>query len=306
MQLGRHLAYVALAATEPSQLDQVFGGVLGLPRLTADGGVAVYGVGHSALAVFPLGHPGVDGSERAGVHHIALGVADIEAAKAAAAAAGVEAVGQAAWALDGCRAATLASPKLAHVETRLVEMPARSESRSAHIERIDHIGIASADNAVAREAWVRRLGCPLESEQTDVETMIAVESFTSDKYGVVYHSRSPVVVGGLRVGFITVGDTELEFLANMNPAQSGQVERNTAGNTRQDQGAIAKYVATRGPGLHHVALKTADIDGVLGRLGDAGVPLIDRKGRPGSRRARIGFLDRRGTGGVLLHLVERP
>jgi hypothetical protein len=48
-----------------------------------------------------------------------------------------------------------------------------------------------------------------------MEVSMAVESFTSDKYGVAYHARAPEPVGGLRVTFISVGDFELEFLANL-------------------------------------------------------------------------------------------
>jgi len=64
--------------------------------------------------------------------------------------------------------------------------------------------------------------------------------------------------------------------------------------------------ASPGPRLHHIALKTPDIDGTLGALAAAGLPLIDARGRPGSRRALIGFLHPRALGGVLLHLVQRP
>ncbi len=78
-----------------------------------------------------------------------------------------------------------------------------------------------------------------------------------------------------------------------------------AGDTRQDQGAIARFVAARGPGLHHVAFKAPDIDRTLAHLRAAGVPLIDHKGRPGSRRARIGFCHPEAMGGVLIHAVER-
>ena len=89
------------------------------------------------------------------------------------------------------------------------------------------------------------------------------------------------------------------------PGQDGAVNHGRAGSTRQDQGAIARFVASRGRGLHHLALKTSDIDALLARLAAAGRPLIDVRGRPGSRRARIGFLHPRALGGVLLHFVER-
>ena len=136
--------------------------------------------------------------------------------------------------------------------------------------------------------------------------MIPVESFTSDRHGVVYHTRDPIPVGGLRVAFITVGDTDLELLQNFDPRQKGMVDHGTAGTTRQDQGAIARFVAARGPGLHHIAMKTPDINGVLQKLDKAGVALIDKKGRPGSRAGLIGFIHPKSTSGVLMHFDERP
>ena len=73
---------------------------------------------------------------------------------------------------------------------------------------------------------------------------------------------------------------------------------------RGDKGAIARYIE-RAPGLHHLALKTPDIDATLARLAGAGHRMIDSVGRPGSRRARIGFIHPASLGGLLLHFVER-
>ena len=84
------------------------------------------------------------------------------------------------------------------------------------------------------------------------------------------------------------------------------MDRGRAGTTRQDQGAIARFVGTRGRGLHHFAVKTRDIDALLGSMAAAGLPMIDTRGRPGSRRALIGFPHPRALGGVLMHLVQRP
>ena len=103
-----------------------------------------------------------------------------------------------------------------------------------------------------------------------------------------------------------MGDTDLELLQNFNPNQKGVVDHGSSGTTRQDQGAIAKFIASRGPGLHHVAMKTPDINAVLRNLDEAGVPVIDKKGRPGSRAGLIGFVHPKGTGGVLFHFDERP
>ncbi|MFQ5973930.1 MAG: VOC family protein, partial [Alphaproteobacteria bacterium] len=190
-----------------------------------------------------------------------------------------------------------------------VTAPRSVPSSSEVVERIDHIGVACDDNAAATAVFSGRLGFAVESTQTDMEVRMAVESFTSDKYGVVYHNRAPEPVGGLRVSFITVGDCELELLQPFNPSGGAGAEegpaRDAPGNTRGDKGAIGRYIARRGPGLHHLALKTPDINATLDRLAQAGLDMIDTVGRPGSRRALIGFVHPRALGGLLLHFVER-
>jgi methylmalonyl-CoA/ethylmalonyl-CoA epimerase len=168
------------------------------------------------------------------------------------------------------------------------------------------LGIAVEDVFKYEKIFSGKLGFEVESRQTDMEVLTAIESFTSDKYGVIYHNRKPLPVGGLRVCFITVGDCDLEFLANFDPNQVAEVEHGQSGTTRGDQGAITRFVQTHGAGLHHIALKSPDINATLKILEQAGVPMIDRMGRPGSRRALIGFAHPKGMGGILMHIVERP
>jgi methylmalonyl-CoA mutase C-terminal domain/subunit len=67
---------------------------------------------------------------------------------------------------------------------------------------------------------------------------------------------------------------------------------------------LEKFLEKRGDGLHHLALRVKDIDGVLRRLEARGVPLIDRTGRPGARGHRVAFLHPKAFGGTLLELVE--
>lgn len=310
MTLGRDLAYVALVVNDTDKTAQVLGRELGLKRNDLDDAngqrLPVFAIGESALALFPQGHPDVGGETRPGVHHIALGVDHLDDGLAVAEKAGVSVLGKTETGLGGRRRIALSPEKTAGIKTWLTERVSIDRATAPLIERLDHLGIASADNQEGIAAWSHRLGCPIESQQTDMEVMIPVESFTSDKHGVVYHSREPIPVGGLRVAFITVGDTDLEFLQNFDPRQKGVVDHGSSGTTRQDQGAIAKFVASRGAGLHHVAMKTPDINAVLRNLDAAGVPVIDKKGRPGSRAGLIGFVHPKGTGGVLFHFDERP
>lgn len=305
------LAYVALVVSDVEAAAAVFERDFGLRRAACVVGragrrVPVLSIGRSALALFPPGDPFVGGQAKPGLHHIALGVKDPLAAARTATAAGIPVTeAEPREGLNGAARLLLSPSATVGVRTYLSEPLALEPPRPGFVERIDHLGVASADNGAAVEAFVRRLGCSLESTQTDVEVQIAVESFTSDRYGVAYHARPPAPVGGLRVAFVTVGDCELEFLQEFDPRPGARVAHDRPGTTRQDQGAIARFIATRGAGLHHMALKVPDINGALAALGRAGHALIDSVGRPGSRRALIGFIHPKSLGGVLLHLVQR-
>lgn len=305
--LSTHLDYVALISSDPDLAASVFETHFGLPRQqcpSAQGQIPVFRIGRSALALFPCGHPGVEGETKTGVHHIAVGVDD-----PAASAKRVMGEGFAPsleQGLDGRRCVRLPRDATVGIRTVLTEPLGLAPHDSGAAFKLDHLGVASTNIQEDEAVFSKQLGFAVESRQTDMEVRLAVESFTSDKYGVVYHTREPELVAGLRDLFVTVGDCELEFLANFNPNQKGEVDYGTSGTTRQDQGAIARYVASRGRGLHHFAVRTRDIDGLLATMAAAGVPVIDRKGRPGGRRSMIGFVHPRATGGILMHVVQRP
>ena len=71
-----------------------------------------------------------------------------------------------------------------------------------------------------------------------------------------------------------------------------------------DDTPIGKYVAKRGPGIHHVCLAVDDLDGMLQKCRDAGLRLIDETPRIGAEGKRIAFLHPSATGGVLVELSE--
>jgi methylmalonyl-CoA/ethylmalonyl-CoA epimerase len=309
--IAEHLAYVALVVSDVEVAATVFQRDFGLRRTQCAAGdsgrrAPVLSVGGNALALFAPGDPFVGGQSKPGVHHIALAVKDPVAAADTARARGVPVLdSRPGSGLEGARRFFLSPEATAGVRISLTEPLALDRAPGGVVERIDHLGVASADNGPATDAFVTRLGCRLESTQTDLEVQIAIESFTSDKYGVVYHARPPEPVGGLRVAFVTVGDCDLEFLQEFDPRTGTRATGAQAGTTEQDQGAIGRFIATRGAGLHHVALKVADIRSALARLEQAGHTLIDRVGRPGSRRALIAFIHPKSLHGVLLHLVQR-
>jgi methylmalonyl-CoA/ethylmalonyl-CoA epimerase len=67
---------------------------------------------------------------------------------------------------------------------------------------------------------------------------------------------------------------------------------------------VAKFIESNGPGLHHVAYQTSDIDSALEQVKAAGLELIDQEPRTGIRGSRVVFLHPKSTGGVLTELVE--
>jgi methylmalonyl-CoA/ethylmalonyl-CoA epimerase len=93
--------------------------------------------------------------------------------------------------------------------------------------------------------------------------------------------------GALRVVFVHLGPVTLELL-----------EPKTAEHT------VAKFLDTRGPGLHHVSLEVTDVAAHLARAKAAGVKLIDETPRPGAHGSRVAFLHPKSLGGVLVELCE--
>ena len=90
----------------------------------------------------------------------------------------------------------------------------------------------------------------------------------------------------VKTAIIPLGESKIELLESTDP-----------------EGIIAKYIAKRGEGLHHLALEVSNIEEALEILAKQGIALIDDKPRKGVGNTRIAFLHPRGTK-VLLELVE--
>lgn len=67
---------------------------------------------------------------------------------------------------------------------------------------------------------------------------------------------------------------------------------------------VGRFIARRGPGIHHLCLAVPDLDGALERCRAAGVELVDQEPRIGAEGKRIAFLHPRSTGGILIELTE--
>jgi len=93
---------------------------------------------------------------------------------------------------------------------------------------------------------------------------------------------------GLQLTFIDLGDAELELLEPLD-----------------DEGPVARFLARRGPGLHHVAVAVPDVTAALEAAAALGLEAIDEAPRPGARGHSVAFLHPGSTGGVLVEFVER-
>ncbi|HZA57657.1 MAG TPA: methylmalonyl-CoA epimerase [Solirubrobacterales bacterium] len=67
---------------------------------------------------------------------------------------------------------------------------------------------------------------------------------------------------------------------------------------------VGRFLAKKGPGMHHVAYAVSDIERALGLFKESGIELIDSEPRVGIRDSRVAFLHPRSTGGVLTELVQ--
>lgn len=129
---------------------------------------------------------------------------------------------------------------------------------------VDHVGIAVNDLDEALLLYRDLLGLELERIEEVPQENVRVAFLKLDREG---------------------GRGHLELLAPMS-----------------DEGAIAGFIAKRGPGLHHLAVAADDIGEVLARSRAAGVRLIDETPRIGAGGKRIAFLHPKSGGGVLIEV----
>ena len=97
----------------------------------------------------------------------------------------------------------------------------------------------------------------------------------------------PETTDGARIVSLHFGPVDVELLEPSDPASP-----------------IAKFLAKRGPGIHHVCYRVPDLDAALERCKTAGYRLIDEKPRRGAGGRRIAFLHPKSTNGILLELTE--
>ncbi len=302
------IAYVAIAVNDTAAVESAFEQHLRLARADVDfrgARIPAFQVGRTRIVVLQQGSPVLDGDDvKAGVHHVAIACPDpLAAAQASGLCREAPTMLES---FDGGRRTFVPPPATNGLLLGYATPLRPCQPTSEVTERIDHLGIVTGDNDASKAVFCDRLGLELESFQTDVEADLALETFTSNKYGVVYHSRPPRPRAGVNSIFVSLGDLELEFLQAFDPGQGlPGYKPEGPGHTRQDSNAIARFLASRGPGLAHIAFKVRDINAVLAAFGRDGRRLLDTVGRPGGRRSLIGFVHPAAMGGVLIHFVQR-
>jgi methylmalonyl-CoA/ethylmalonyl-CoA epimerase len=118
----------------------------------------------------------------------------------------------------------------------------------------------------------------------DLDAAIALHEST---YGMALVHRETVTDQGVEAVLFDVGENHVELL------------RPLAEDT-----PVGKFLAGRGPGLHHVAYQVADIEATLAALKESGARLIDETPRTGIRNSRVAFVHPKSSGGVLTEIVQ--
>jgi LAO/AO transport system kinase len=122
-----------------------------------------------------------------------------------------------------------------------------------------------------------------------VSDVAAALAFYRDALGLAVDDAEEVPSQRVRAHFIPAGETALELL-----------------EATSEDSPIAKYLAKRGPGIHHITLAVPDIRAALVRLKERGIRLIDEEPRPGAHGSLVAFVHPGSAHGVLVELKERP
>ena len=122
-----------------------------------------------------------------------------------------------------------------------------------------------------------------------VKDLDAAMALYEQSFGMQLAHRETVESQGVEAVLLDVGDGHVELLRPLGPDT-----------------AVGKFLTRNGPGLHHVAYGTDDIESALESVRAAGLGLIDEQPRTGIRGSRVAFLHPKSTGGVLTELVEPP
>ncbi len=105
--------------------------------------------------------------------------------------------------------------------------------------------------------------------------------------GMTLVHRETVAEQGVEAALLDVGENHIELLAATGPDTP-----------------VGKFIAKKGPGMHHVAYQVDDIEATLAALKEAGLKLIDETPRIGIRNSRVAFVHPKSAGGLLTEIVQ--
>jgi methylmalonyl-CoA/ethylmalonyl-CoA epimerase len=120
-----------------------------------------------------------------------------------------------------------------------------------------------------------------------VEDLDGALALYEGTFGMPVAHRETVEEQGVEAVLLDVGPCHVELLRPLGP-----------------ETPVGKYLDRKGPGLHHVAYRVADIEAALADLTQSGIELIDAEPRTGIRRSRVAFVHPKATGAVLTEIVE--
>ena len=113
--------------------------------------------------------------------------------------------------------------------------------------------------------------------------------FWQDKLGLQLDHVETVSSMGVKIAFLPLGESEIELVQPLD-----------------EESGLAKYLAKRGPGLHHICIEVEDIASQLGDLQEQGVQLIDQEPVLMEDGRQLAFIHPKGSGGVLVELYQLP
>ncbi|HEX04179.1 MAG TPA: methylmalonyl-CoA epimerase [Bacteroidetes bacterium] len=106
-----------------------------------------------------------------------------------------------------------------------------------------------------------------------------------DVMGMEFMGIEEVAEQKVRVAMFKIGESRIELL-----------------EPTSEDSPVAKFLASRGEGMHHLCYEVDDVDASLKHLDGKGVRLIDKQSRLGAENAKVGFIHPKSTGGVLVEL----
>jgi methylmalonyl-CoA/ethylmalonyl-CoA epimerase len=120
-----------------------------------------------------------------------------------------------------------------------------------------------------------------------VEDLDAAIALHEGAYGMALVHREVIDDQGVEAVLLDVGENHVELLRPL-----------------AKDSPVGRFLARRGPGLHHVAYQVTDVDAALAELRARGLRLIDEAPRTGIRNSRVAFLHPAASGGVLTEIVQ--